>query len=150
MGFVKEFKDFAVKGNVIDLAVGVIIGGAFNKITSSLVNDVVMPPIGMLLGKVDFTNLFITLGSEEYNTLAEAKDAGAATINYGVFINNIIQFLITALVIFIVIRQINRMKRKEEQASTQPTNKECPYCITTIPLKATKCPNCTADINTGM
>lgn len=150
MGLIKEFKEFAVKGNVIDLAVGVIIGGAFNKIVSSLVNDVVMPPIGMLFGKVDFTNLFFTLGKEEYKTLSEAKEAGAATINYGVFINNIIQFLITAFVIFLVIRQINKMKRKEEKKTEQPTTKECPYCITSIPLKATKCPNCTTSLNTGM
>ncbi|WP_456279468.1 large conductance mechanosensitive channel protein MscL [Bacillus sp. AK128] len=142
----KEFKEFAVKGNVIDLAVGVIIGGAFNKIVSSLVNDVVMPPIGMLFGKVDFTNLFFTLGKEEYKTLSEAKEAGAATINYGVFINNIIQFIITAFIIFLVIRQINRLKRKEEKAPAAPSTKECPYCVTAIPLKAVKCPQCTADL----
>ncbi|MBM7659794.1 large conductance mechanosensitive channel [Bacillus mesophilus] len=147
MGLIKEFKEFAVKGNVIDLAVGVIIGGAFNKIVSSLVNDIVMPPIGMLLGKVDFTNLFYTLGNKDYKSLSEAQEAGAATINYGIFLNNIIQFLITAFVIFLVIRKINKLKRKEEKVPSAPTDKKCPYCITAIPLKAIKCPQCTADLD---
>jgi large conductance mechanosensitive channel len=147
LGLIKEFKEFAVKGNVIDLAVGVMIGGAFSKIVSSLVNDMVMPPIGMLFGKVDFTNLFFTLGKQEYQTLAEAQKAGVPTINYGLFINNIIQFLIVAIVIFLVIRQINKLKRKEEKSSPSPTNKECPFCTTSIPIKASKCPQCTANLD---
>lgn len=146
MGLIKEFKEFAVKGNVIDLAVGVIIGGAFNKIVSSLVDDIVMPPIGMIIGRVDFTNLFFTLGPEEYATLAEAQKAGAATINYGQFINNVIQFIIMAFVIFLIIRQINRLKRKEEVKPATPDTKECPFCITKIAAKATKCPQCTANL----
>ncbi|MBM6617103.1 large conductance mechanosensitive channel protein MscL [Bacillus suaedaesalsae] len=146
MGLIKEFKEFAVKGNVIDLAVGVIIGGAFNKIVSSLVDDMIMPPIGMLIGKVDFANLFITLGPEEYKTLADAQEVGAATINYGQFINNVIQFVIMAFVIFLIIRQINRLKRKEEVKPTTPDTKECPFCITKIAAKAKKCPQCTADL----
>ena len=140
----KEFKAFAMKGNVIDLAVGVIIGGAFGKIVSSLVNDIIMPPIGLLLGKVDFSNLFINLSDKDYSSLAEAKAAGAATINYGLFLNTVIDFIIVAFVIFLVIRQINRLKRQPEPAA--PDTKECPYCITVIPVKATRCPHCTAEI----
>jgi large conductance mechanosensitive channel len=146
LGLIKEFKEFAVKGNVVDLAVGVIIGGAFNKIVTSLVNDIVMPPIGLLIGRVDFSKLFVNLGPGHYNTLAEAQEAGAPTINYGHFINNVIQFIIMALVIFLIIRQINRLKRKEEVAPSSPIKKECPFCITSIPLKATKCPQCTANL----
>ncbi len=147
MGFVKEFKEFAVQGNVMDMAIGIIIGGAFGKIVSSLVTDVIMPPIGLLLGGVDFTNLFATLGPVKYATLAEAAAAGAATINYGVFINTVIDFLIIALAIFIVIKQLNRLKKKEEPALiAAPTTKECPYCISQIPLNATRCPNCTSQL----
>lgn len=146
MQIIKEFKEFAVKGNVIDLAVGIIIGGAFNKIVSSLVNDIVMPPIGMLIGRVDFTNLFITLDANRYTSLAEAQLAGAPTINYGLFINNVIQFIIMAFIIFLIIRQINRLKRKEEIAPSRPHVKECPFCTSSIPIKASKCPQCTADI----
>ncbi|MEE4178695.1 MAG: large conductance mechanosensitive channel protein MscL [Bacteroides sp.] len=145
--FTKEFKEFAVKGNVIDMAVGIIIGGAFGKIISSLVSDIIMPPIGKLLGGVDFANLFYTLGDVSYATLAEATEAGAATINYGVFINTVIDFLLIALSIFFVIRWINKLKKKEAPApAPEPTTKECPYCLTQIPIKATRCPNCTSQL----
>lgn len=141
----KEFKEFAMRGNMVDLAVGIIIGAAFGKIVTSLVNDVIMPPIGLLLGKVDFTNLFITLGGGvPYSSLAEAKAAGAATVNYGVFLNTVIDFLIVAFVIFLIIRQINRLKRKEVPAA--PNTKDCPYCFMAIPVRATRCPHCTAEI----
>lgn len=140
----KEFKEFALKGNVVDLAVGVVIGGAFGKIVTSLVNDIIMPLIGLLLGKVDFSNLFINLSGTHYATLADAKAKGAATLNYGLFLNAVIDFLIIAFSIFIVIKQLNRFKRKQEVASAPVTTKECPHCITTIPAKATRCPNCTS------
>lgn len=139
----KEFKKFALKGNVVDLAVGVIIGGAFGKIVSSLVNDIIMPIIGSLVGKVDFSNLYINLSGQEFNSLAEAKKAGAATINYGLFLNNVIDFLIIAFSIFIVIRQFDKFKKKEEPVVT---TKKCPYCCTEIDIEATKCPNCTSEI----
>lgn len=138
----KEFKEFAVKGNVIDLAIGVIVGGAFGKIVSSLVNDIIMPIIGGLIGKVDFSNFFISLDGREYASLQQAKDAGAATLNYGVFLNTIIEFLIISFSLFLVIRQINRLKRKEESAPV--TTKTCEYCFTEIPLGATRCPHCTS------
>ena len=138
----KEFKEFAVKGNVIDLAIGVIVGGAFGKIVSSLVNDIIMPIIGGLIGKVDFSNFFISLDGREYASLQQAKDAGAATLNYGVFLNTIIEFLIISFSLFLVIRQINRLKRKEEPAPV--TTKTCEYCFTEIPLGATRCPHCTS------
>jgi large conductance mechanosensitive channel len=140
----KEFKEFAMKGNMVDLAVGIIIGAAFGKIVTSLVSDVIMPPIGLLLGKVDFSSLFINLSGQGYATLAEAKAAGAATINYGLFLNTVIDFIIVAFVIFIIIKQINRMKREDSPAA--PVTKECPYCFTSIPIQATRCPNCTAEI----
>lgn len=140
----KEFKEFAMRGSMVDLAVGIIVGAAFGKIVTSLVNDIIMPPIGLLLGKVDFSNLFINLSDTDYTTLAEAKAAGAATINYGLFLNTVIDFIIVAFVIFLVIRQINRLKRQPEPAA--PDTKECPYCITVIPVKATRCPHCTAEI----
>lgn len=137
----KEFKAFIARGNVIDLAVALIIGGAFNKIVSSLVNDIVMPPIGLLLGRVDFSNLFINLSEQQYESLAQAQEAGAATINYGLFINTVIEFVIVAFVVFILVHQINRMKKSEPPQP--PSTKTCPYCFTTIPIKATRCPNCT-------
>ena len=140
----KEFKDFVMKGNVIDLAVAVIIGAAFGKIITSLVNDIIMPPIGLLLGNVNFTDLFVSLNGTKYATLADAQTAGAATINYGIFINTIIDFVIVALVIFIIIRQVNRMKKAPAPAA--PTTKECPYCYTQIPIPATRCPNCTSEL----
>ncbi|MFN2269588.1 MAG: large conductance mechanosensitive channel protein MscL [Anaerolineae bacterium] len=142
----KEFKTFITRGNVIDLAVGVIIGAAFGKIVTSFVNDILMPPIGLLLGSVNFTNLFITLSGEAYATLEEAQAAGAATINYGVFINTIIDFLIVAFVIFLLIKQVNRMRQPAPPA--EPTTKECPYCLSAIPIKATRCPHCTSEIQT--
>lgn len=140
----KDFKEFAVKGNVIDLAIGVIIGGAFGKIVSSLVNDMIMPVLGMLIGKVDFSNLFISLDGEKYLSLATAQEAGAATVNYGLFINTIIEFLIITFSIFLVIRQISKLTKKEEVVVAEPTTKECGFCFTEIPLQATRCPNCTS------
>jgi large conductance mechanosensitive channel len=141
----KEFRDFAMRGNVVDLAVGVIIGAAFGKIVSSLVADILMPPLGILLGKVDFSNLFVSLSGQPYGSLAEAKAAGAATLNYGVFINNIIDFLIVAFAVFLLVRQVNRFARHPEPAAA-PTTKDCPYCFSKIALKATRCPQCTSEI----
>jgi large conductance mechanosensitive channel len=140
----KEFKQFIARGNVIDLAVAVIIGAAFGKTVTSLVNDILMPPIGLLLGNVDFTNLFITLSGGSYATLAEAQAAGAATINYGVFINTVIDFLIVAFAIFLLVRQVNRLKKPAPPA--EPTTKACPYCLSEIPIKATRCPHCTSEL----
>ncbi|MBA4392868.1 MAG: large conductance mechanosensitive channel protein MscL [Desulfobacca sp.] len=141
----KEFKEFALRGNVLDMAVGIIIGAAFGKIVSSFVNDVLMPPIGLLLGQADFSNLFITLSGQSFATLEEAKKAGAVTIKYGLFFNTIIDFILVALAVFLMIRQINRMKRQPEPAPAVPTTKECPYCFSVIPIKATRCPNCTSE-----
>lgn len=140
----KEFKEFAMRGNVIDLAVGIIIGTAFGKIVTSLVNDIIMPPIGRLLGRIDFSSLFINISGTSYASLKEAKDAGAATINYGAFINTVIDFIIVAFVIFLMISQISKLKRKP--APAPPNTKECPYCFTAIPIKATRCPNCTSEL----
>ncbi len=142
---IKEFKEFIRRGNVIDLAVGVIIGTAFGKIISSLVNDIIMPPIGLLLGKVDFSNLFATLSGGSYKTLQEAQNAGAVTINYGVFLNNVVEFIIIAFTLFLVIRQINRLS-KTKPAPTEPTTKLCPHCCTEIPIKASRCPHCTSNL----
>ena len=141
----KQFRDFAMRGNVVDLAVGIIIGAAFGKIVTSFVNDILMPPIGILLGKVDFSNLFLDLSGKSYNSLAEAKAAGAATINYGVFVNNIIDFTIVAFAVFLVIKQVNRLTKGPETAAA-PTTKECPYCMSAIPIKATRCPHCTSAV----
>ncbi len=140
----KEFKEFVMRGNVVDLAVGVIIGGAFGKIVSSLVTDVIMPPIGLLLNGVDFSNLFVSLNGQAYTTLADAQQAGAPTLNYGSFVNNIIDFLIIALVVFLMIRAINRLQKPAPAAA--PTTKECPYCFTAISSEATRCPNCTSQL----
>lgn len=142
----KEFKEFAMRGNVMDMAVGIIIGAAFGKIVSSLVKDVIMPPIGLLMGGVDFSNLFINLTDQKYATLAAAEKAGAATINYGQFINTVLDFLIVAFAIFMVIRVMNQLKREEEEAPPEPTEKECPECLSTIPIKATRCKHCTAEV----
>jgi large conductance mechanosensitive channel len=140
----KEFKEFALKGNMIDLAIAVILGGAFGKIITSLVNDIIMPLIGQLLGKVNFSDLFISLNGTKYASLADAQAAGAATFNYGMFINTIIDFLIVAFIIFLIVCQINRMKKAPAPAA--PTTKECPYCYTQIPIPATRCPNCTSEL----
>ncbi len=140
----KEFREFIMRGNVVDLAVGVIIGGAFGKIVSSLVSDLIMPPIGLLLNGVDFTNLFVSLNGQPFTTLADAQAAGAPTLNYGSFINTVIDFLIIGLVIFLVIRGINRLQRPAPAA--EPGTKECPYCFSTISVKATRCPNCTSQL----
>jgi large conductance mechanosensitive channel len=141
----KEFKEFAMRGNVLDMAIGIIIGAAFGKIVSSFVSDVLMPPIGLVLGRVNFADLFINLSDKPVTTLAEAKVAGAATINYGVFLNTVIDFVIIAFVIFLLVRQINRLKRQEE-APPAPTTRECPQCAMMIPLKARRCPQCTSDL----
>jgi len=142
----KEFKEFTMRGNVIDLAVGVIIGGAFGKIVSSLVNDVIMPPIGMLLNGVNFSNLFLSLDGTKYASLADAQAAGAPTLNYGLFINNIIDFLIVAFVIFLMIRAINRVKKQPVPIAAEPTSKDCPFCSTSIPIQASRCPHCTSQL----
>lgn len=151
MGMIKEFKEFAVKGNVMDMAVGIIIGAAFGTIVKSFVADVIMPPIGLLLGNVDFSNLFMILkdgaeGLGSYATLAEAQAAGAVTLNYGQFINTIISFLIIAFAIFIVIKNMNKLKREEPAPVAEPTTKDCPFCLTAIPIKAVRCPHCTSNI----
>ena len=138
-----DFKKFAIKGNVMDLAIGVIIGGAFGKIVSSLVNDMIMPVIGKMIGNVDFTNLFYSLDGIKYDTLALAQDAGAATINYGLFINTIIEFLIITFSIFIVIRQLSKLSKKQEVIE-EVTTKKCEFCFTEIPIEATRCPHCTS------
>ena len=139
----KEFKEFIMRGNVVDLAVAVVIGAAFGRIVTSFVEDILMPPIGLALGGVDFSNLFINLSGKDYPSIAAAKAAGAATLNYGVFINNILNFLIIAFAIFLLIRSINRMQRP---APAAPTTKDCPYCLSAVPLKATKCAHCTAEL----
>jgi len=142
----KEFKDFAMRGNVFDMAIGIIIGAAFGAIVTSFVDDLLMPPIGMLLGGVDFTNLFISLDGQQYASLAEAQLVGAATINYGLFLSTVIDFLIVAFFIFLLVRQINRLKAEPEKAPAEPTTKDCPYCATEIPIQATRCPYCTSEI----
>lgn len=140
----KEFKEFAVKGSVVDLAVGIIIGAAFGGIVNSFVKDIIMPPIGLLLGKVNFTDMFINLSGVRYASLAEAQAAGAPTINYGVFINTVINFLIVAFVLFLVIRWINRTKKAPEPEV--PNTKDCPFCRTPISKEATRCPACTSQL----
>lgn len=144
----KEFKEFAMRGNVVDMAVGIIIGAAFGKIVNSLVSDVIMPPIGLATGAVDFSNLYINLSGSDYDSLAAAKEAGAATINYGAFISTCLDFVIIAFAVFLLIRAINRLKRKEEagEGTPEPTTRNCPYCLSKIPLKAQKCAHCTSQI----
>lgn len=145
----KEFREFAVRGNVVDMAVGIIIGGAFGTIVKSLVDDVLMPPIGLLLGGVDFSSLFLVLKEGPkpgpYASVADVKAAGAASINYGIFFNNVISFVIVAFAVFVLVRTINRLRRQEE-APPPRTSKECHYCFSAIPLKATRCPNCTSQL----
>jgi len=142
----KEFREFAIKGNAVDLAIGVILGVAFGAIVTSLVNDIMMPPIGKALGGVDFSNLFVVLGDGTYPSLAEAQKAGAATINYGVFLNRLINFLIVAFVLFMVVKAVNRLKREAPAPAPAPTEKECPQCATSIPIRAKRCPHCTSNI----
>jgi large conductance mechanosensitive channel len=143
----KEFKEFAMRGNVLDMAVGIIIGAAFGKIVSSFVADVLMPPIGLLLGKVDFSNLFINLSGQSFPSVEAAKAAGAATLNYGIFLNTVVDFLIVAFAIFLLIKQVNRFTAKKEESQAAPTTKECPRCLSPIPIKATRCAHCTSDIS---
>jgi large conductance mechanosensitive channel len=145
----KDFQKFVVRGNVVDLAVGFIMGAAFSKLVSSLVNDIIMPPVGLLIGRVDFGSLFINLSSEDYASLAEAQAAGAATINYGVFLNTVIEFVIVAFALFLLIKQVNRLQRQPQEAQTVPASKDCPYCHTEIPMAATRCPNCTSQLGSG-
>src|SRR6202045_1833974 len=141
----KEFKEFAMRGNVIDMAVGIIIGAAFGQIVTSFVQDVLMPPMGRLLGRVDFSNLFVSLNGQHYDTVAAAKAAGAATINYGLFINTVINFLIVAFAVFLLVRQVNRLAPKPAPAAA-PATRDCPYCLSAVPAKATRCPHCTSEI----
>ena len=140
----KEFKEFALKGNVLDMAVGIIIGAAFGKIVTSFVGDVLMPPLGLLLGKVDFGSLFIDLSGQHHPTIAAAKAAGAATLNYGLFINTVIDFLLVAFAVFLLVKQVNRFRR--QPAAAAPTTKECPYCVSSIPIEARRCPHCTSQL----
>lgn len=140
----KEFKSFALKGNMIDMAVGIIIGGAFNGIVNSLVNDVIMPVLSIFTGKIDFSNLFIALDGNKYETLQAAKDAGVATLNYGAFISGVLNFLIMAFVVFLIVRWINRLRRPAQVSA--PTTKKCPYCYSDVHINATKCPHCTSDL----
>lgn len=144
----QEFKEFALRGNVLDLAIAVIIGAAFGAIVNSFVSDILMPPIGLLLGNADFADLFINLSGGRYETLAAAQEAGAVTINYGVFVNTIVDFVIIAFALFLIVRQVNRLQRKEEKPE-EPTTKECPYCLSTIPLAATRCPHCTTELESA-
>ncbi|MCP9758507.1 large conductance mechanosensitive channel protein MscL [Aquitalea sp. S1-19] len=151
MSILKEFRDFAVRGNVLDLAIAVVIGGAFGTIVKSLVDDIIMPPIGILLGNIDFSNLFLVLkqGSKlagPYVSLAAAKDAGAVTLNVGLFINAMVSFTIVAFAIFMLVKVVNRLKREEVQAEAPATTQDCPYCLSSIPLKASRCPHCTSQL----
>lgn len=138
-----EFKQFAMRGNVMDMAVGIIIGAAFGAIVTSFVNDILMPPIGLMLGKVDFSNLFINLSGQSHASLNAAKEAGAATINYGLFVNTVLNFIIVAFAIFLLIRQVNRMSRPAPSAST---TRDCPHCLMSVPIKATRCGHCTSEL----
>ncbi len=140
----KEFKEFAMRGNVLDMAVGIIIGAAFGRIITSLVNDVIMPPIGLILGKVDFSSLFLNLSETPYASLADARKAGASVIAYGAFLNTVLDFVIVAFVIFLLVKQVNRLKKPAPAA--EPTTKDCPYCLSPVPLKATRCGHCTSQL----
>jgi len=149
----KEFKEFAMRGSVVDMAVGIIIGAAFGTIVNSLVQDVIMPPIGLALGNIDFTNLFLVLKDGKvagpYETVALAKAAGAVTINIGIFINTVISFVIVAFAVFLLVKMINKLRRQKEALPAVPITKECTYCLSTIPIKATRCPNCTSELKVG-
>jgi large conductance mechanosensitive channel len=153
MAMVKEFKEFAMRGNVVDMAVGIIIGGAFGTIVKSLVADVIMPPIGLALGNVDFSDLFVILKegatAAPYRTLADAQKAGAVTLNFGLFVNAVISFLIVAFAVFLLIRAINRLRRQEETPAAEPTTRDCPFCLTAIPIKASRCAHCTSEVPAG-
>jgi len=142
---IKEFKEFAMRGNVLDMAVGIIIGAAFGQIVNSFVQDILMPPMGRLLGHVDFSNLFVSLSGAHYDTVAAAKAAGAATLNYGLFLNTVINFLIVAFAVFLLVRQVNRLAPKPAPAAA-PATRDCPYCLSAVPAKATKCSHCTSDL----
>lgn len=148
---IKEFREFAMKGSVLDMAVGIVIGAAFGAIVQSLVSDVLMPPLGLLLGHVDFSNLFIVLArgtaAGPLTSLAQAQAAGAVTLNYGLFINRLVSFIIVAFSLFLVIRSMNRLRRKQAAQPAEPTAKDCPYCFTSIPIKAVRCPHCTSDLS---
>jgi large conductance mechanosensitive channel len=148
----KEFKEFAMRGNVVDMSVGIIIGAAFGSIVNSLVADIIMPPVGLALGNVDFANLFAVLKEGKvagpYSSLAAAKAAGAVTVNYGVFVNALISFLIVAFAVFLLVRSINRLKRQQEPAPAAPATKECPFCLSAIPVKAVRCAHCTSELKT--
>lgn len=141
----KEFKEFALRGNVLDMAIGIIIGAAFGKLVTLFVSDILMPPIGLIVGKVDFSNLYINLSGKEYETLAAAKAAGAATMNYGLFLNAVIDFIIVAFAVFLMVRYINRLKRPEP-VQAPPETKECKFCLSAVPVKAVRCPHCTSEI----
>ena len=143
---IKEFKEFAMRGNVLDMAVGIIIGAAFGQIVNSFVQDILMPPIGRLLGHVDFSNLFVSLSATRYDTLAAAKAAGAATLNYGLFLNTVINFLIVAFAVFLLVRQVNRLAPKPAPAAAAPATRDCPYCLSAVPAKAMKCAHCTSEL----
>ena len=149
----KEFKEFAMRGNVVDMAVGIIIGAAFGTIVNSLVQDVIMPPIGLLLGNIDFSNLFLVLKDGKvagpYATVAVAKAAGAVSMNIGIFINTVISFVIVAFCVFLLVKTVNKLKRQGEAPPAVPTTKECTYCLSTVPIKATRCPNCTSELKVG-
>jgi large conductance mechanosensitive channel len=146
---IKEFKEFVMRGNVLDMAVGIIIGAAFGKIVSSMVSDMLMPPLGLLLGSVDFSSLFINLSDSPYPSLVAARAAGAPTLNYGVFIQTVLDFLIVGFVIFLLVRQVNALTKKPESPPGPPTTKSCSYCLSTIPIKATRCPHCTSELKTA-
>ena len=150
----KEFKEFVMRGNVLDMAVGIIMGVAFGLIVNSLVQDVIMPPIGLLLGHIDFTNIFTVLkeggkAAGPYGTLAAAKAAGAVTVNWGIFVNTIINFVIVAFAVFLIVKAVNTARRRQEPAGPEPSTKECPYCLSTIPVKATRCAHCTSEVKAG-
>ena len=151
LSMLKEFKEFAMKGNVVDMAVGIIIGGAFGTIVNTLVSQVLMPPLGLLIGGVDFSNLYIVLkdgvkAAGPYPGLVDAKAAGAVTLNYGLFLNSVFSFLIMAFAVFLLVKAINTLRQEEKQLPSAPTTKECPYCFSLVPLKARRCPNCTSEI----
>jgi large conductance mechanosensitive channel len=146
MTMLKEFRKFIARGNVLELAIGIMIGAAFNSVVSSFVSDIIMPPIGLLLGNTDFSDLFINLSGGQYESVAAAEEAGAATINYGIFINTVLDFVIIAFVLFLIVRQVSRMERKEEEKPEEPTTKKCPHCLTEILIGATRCPHCTSQL----